>query len=202
MIRPGRPLDALQQWRPAASSSQAAMPGDGAPRKTARSGPRSKTSPYIGVSQVRSSGAAAAVAVVDLSLSCLCCTSGPAPAAAGCLADRRLPWPIHPQYKRTGRWEAHVWQPNAGPSGKGRQLHLGSFLTPYQAARCAGQAALRAEPLHASHAAHRAAARPCTASARARCPRRRAGRTTAPRFLCAGPTPSSTFPWPSTGTTR
>jgi hypothetical protein len=39
------------------------------------------------------------------------------------------------QYKRTGRWEAHIWDSSSGPSGKGRQLHLGSFLTPYQAAR-------------------------------------------------------------------
>lgn len=85
-----------------------------------RSGPKSKSSPFIGVSQ----------------------------------------------YKRTGRWEAHIWDSESAPeevpedsggddgstvargkggSGKGkkqpqrqgRQIHLGSFLTAIQAARWA-----------------------------------------------------------------
>ncbi len=87
-------------------------------------------------------------------------------------------WPVRPcpQYKRTGRWEAHIWDSSgchdqqherdggkggkgngkaskgggaggssrgggggfAGGGGhKGRQLHLGSFLTATQAARWA-----------------------------------------------------------------
>lgn len=72
-----------------------------------RSGPKSKSSPFIGVSQ----------------------------------------------YKRTGRWEAHIWDAEvpacgggkggncsgggAGGGGKGKQIHLGSFLTALQAARYA-----------------------------------------------------------------
>ncbi|GFR42137.1 hypothetical protein Agub_g2983, partial [Astrephomene gubernaculifera] len=62
-----------------------------------RSGPKSRSSPFIGVSQ----------------------------------------------YKRTGRWEAHIWDSgDSTGSGKGRQLHLGSFLTAKQAARAYDRAAL------------------------------------------------------------
>ena len=31
------------------------------------------------------------------------------------------------QYKRTGRWEAHIWDSSEPGAKKGRQLHLGSF---------------------------------------------------------------------------
>jgi len=31
------------------------------------------------------------------------------------------------QYKRTGRWEAHIWDSSDPGAKKGRQLHLGSF---------------------------------------------------------------------------
>lgn len=48
-----------------------------------------------------------------------------------------------PQYKRTGRWEAHIWDSSvSGSSSKGKQLHLGSFLTSQQAARAYDRAAL------------------------------------------------------------
>lgn len=44
------------------------------------------------------------------------------------------------QYKRTGRYEAHVWNSNTlapSASGKrGRQLHLGSFSDGDRAAKC------------------------------------------------------------------
>lgn len=43
----------------------------------------------------------------------------------------------HTQARRHGRWEAHIW--DSAPEGqgsKGRQLHLGSFHTAVQAAKC------------------------------------------------------------------
>eukprot|EP00775_Hariotina_reticulata_P014293 gene14293-20_t len=55
------------------------------------------------------------------------------------------------QYKRTGRWEAHIWDSTSSTkgntvtsskAGKGRQLHLGSFLTAAQAARAYDRAAI------------------------------------------------------------
>ena len=40
------------------------------------------------------------------------------------------------QYKRTGRWEAHIWEAAADSGvGKARQLHLGFFATAEQAAK-------------------------------------------------------------------
>ena len=39
------------------------------------------------------------------------------------------------QYKRTMRWEAHCWDRAPGDGSKGKQLHLGSYLTAVQAAR-------------------------------------------------------------------
>ena len=44
------------------------------------------------------------------------------------------------KYKRTGRWEAHIWQSRgAAPNSlkKGRQVHLGSFNDGDRAAQCA-----------------------------------------------------------------
>ena len=52
------------------------------------------------------------------------------------------------QYKRTGRFEAHVWNSNAAPASnsgkKGRQIHLGSFQDGARAARRACMSRLRA----------------------------------------------------------
>jgi hypothetical protein len=109
------------------------------PRRKTRSGPRSKTSPYVGVSQ----------------------------------------------YKRTGRWEAHIWDSSGGPAGKGRQLHLGSFMTPYQAARweVEGLTSRARRPLRAPSARVVAALYLLLSRRPAQPTRRRlgrAGRTTAP----------------------
>ncbi|KAL4436679.1 hypothetical protein ABPG75_003818 [Micractinium tetrahymenae] len=71
-------------------------PGPVATTKTKRrSGPKSKSSPFIGVTQ----------------------------------------------YKRTGNWEAHIWQ--GSPKAKGFQRHLGSYETAEEAARCYDRAALK-----------------------------------------------------------
>ncbi|KDD73540.1 hypothetical protein H632_c2070p0, partial [Helicosporidium sp. ATCC 50920] len=67
-----------------------------APVKRRRSGPKSKSSPYIGVTQ----------------------------------------------YKRTGRYEAHIWIVEMR-GAKGHQRHLGSYATAEDAARCYDRAALR-----------------------------------------------------------
>ena len=45
-------------------------------------------------------------------------------------------------YRRTGRWEAHIWEER-------RQIHLGSFATPEDAARSYDRAALRFRGLDA-----------------------------------------------------
>mmetsp|Transcript_6375 Transcript_6375/g.16452 ORF Transcript_6375/g.16452 Transcript_6375/m.16452 type:complete len:302 (+) Transcript_6375:442-1347(+) len=68
-------------------------------RKKSRSGPKSKSSSFIGVSQ----------------------------------------------YRRTGRWEAHIWdcaKSQGTPGAKGRQLHLGSFDCAEDAARAYDRAAI------------------------------------------------------------
>eukprot|EP00890_Picochlorum_soloecismus_P003200 jgi/Picsp_1/3881/NSC_01393-R1_ap2 domain transcription factor len=44
------------------------------------------------------------------------------------------------QYKKTGRWEAHIWLPN--PNGRGSQRHLGSYETAENAARAFDRATI------------------------------------------------------------
>lgn len=44
------------------------------------------------------------------------------------------------QYKKTGRWEAHIWLPN--PHGRGSQRHLGSYETAEHAARAFDRATI------------------------------------------------------------
>jgi len=46
------------------------------------------------------------------------------------------------QYRRTGRWEAHIWDASGIAGKKGRQLHLGSFDEVNDAARAYDRAAL------------------------------------------------------------
>lgn len=48
-------------------------------------------------------------------------------------------------YKKSGRWEAHIWDstPTPAKGGKGKQLHLGSFLGPEPAAVAYDRAALK-----------------------------------------------------------
>ena len=46
------------------------------------------------------------------------------------------------QYRRTGRWEAHIWDCGKAPGMKGRQLHLGSFDCAEDAARAYDRAVL------------------------------------------------------------
>ena len=50
------------------------------------------------------------------------------------------------QYRRTGRWEAHIWQPivnlSRSSSRPGQQLHLGSFPTAEVAALAYDRAAI------------------------------------------------------------
>jgi hypothetical protein len=46
------------------------------------------------------------------------------------------------QYRRTGRWEAHIWDASGVAGKKGRQLHLGSFDEVNDAARAYDRAAL------------------------------------------------------------
>eukprot|EP00887_Chlorella_sp_A99_P007493 scaffold2.g7493.t1 len=88
------PADSLPMLAQSAAPPPAAAAA--APARTRkRSGPRSRTSPYLGVTQ----------------------------------------------YKRTGRWEAHLWISN--PRGKGFQRHLGSYATAEDAARCYDRAALK-----------------------------------------------------------
>jgi hypothetical protein len=41
------------------------------------------------------------------------------------------------KYKRTGRWEAHIWDSSEPVGRKGKQLHLGSFPSARPAALCA-----------------------------------------------------------------
>merc|ERR1712157_665976 len=75
-------------------------------RKRSRSGPKSKSSSFIGVSQ----------------------------------------------YRRTGRWEAHIWdcaKSRSTPGAKGRQLHLGSFDCAEDAARAYDRAAIHFRGINA-----------------------------------------------------
>ena len=69
------------------------------------------------------------------------------------------------KYKRTGRWEAHIWQSRGSAPGslkKGRQVHLGSFNDGDRAAQCARVPALLSQP-SCSHACM-AARMPATGS--------------------------------------
>ncbi|KAK9816799.1 hypothetical protein WJX72_005214 [[Myrmecia] bisecta] len=73
-------------------------------KKPARSGPRSRTSCYLGVTR----------------------------------------------YKRTGRWEAHIWDSSDASRPKGRQIHLGSFSGAEPAAKAYDRAAVRIRGFDAS----------------------------------------------------
>lgn len=55
--------------------------------------------------------------------------------------SRSSPYKGVTQYRRTGKWEAHVWIPN--PRGRGFQRHLGSYHTAEEAARCFDRATIR-----------------------------------------------------------
>ena len=55
--------------------------------------------------------------------------------------SRSSPFKGVTQYRRTGKWEAHIWIPN--PRGRGYQRHLGSYHTAEDAARCFDRATIR-----------------------------------------------------------
>ena len=91
--RPGAPAGTAKAGKAQATNSEESQD---AKARRCRSGPKSKSSKFIGVSQ----------------------------------------------YRRTGRWEAHIWDASGIPNVKGRQLHLGSFDDVHDAARAYDRAAL------------------------------------------------------------
>ncbi len=128
---------AMQPDPPAAGTS---------PRRRGRSGPKSRSSPYLGVSQASDSRGTQCTRGRDAPAAGArghCRTAGSCARVAG-PADPLAPALLPLQYKRTGRWEAHIWDSGEPGSGaKGRQLHLGSFTNPEAASRCARGGALR-----------------------------------------------------------
>ncbi|KAK9820825.1 hypothetical protein WJX74_009775 [Apatococcus lobatus] len=68
--------------------------------------------------------------------------SGPANATSAYLGVTR--------YKRTGRYEAHIWEASQDTRAqKGRQIHLGSFASSFAAARAYDMAALKMRGVYA-----------------------------------------------------
>jgi hypothetical protein len=55
--------------------------------------------------------------------------------------SRSSPYKGVTQYRRTGKWEAHIWIPGSA-RGKGHQRHLGSYDTAEDAARCFDRATI------------------------------------------------------------
>lgn len=94
-----------------------------------RSGPRSRSSPYKGKQKPKkrfSASFSAELRRTRCKHECLPVVTSPAGVT---------------QYKRTGRWEAHIWVSN--PRGRGYQRHLGSYLTAEDAARAFDRATIR-----------------------------------------------------------
>lgn len=55
-------------------------------------------------------------------------------------------WAAYLQYKRTGRWEAHIWDRLGTTSSGlkvGKQVHVGSFFEPHLAGRAYDRAAIK-----------------------------------------------------------
>ena len=101
-------------------------------RKRKRSGPRSRTSEYLGVTRVRG------IACTTFTISA--CIGHCQSACPGIISFSLLGLSMHvcrAKYKRTGRWEAHIWDSSDPGSRKGKQLHLGSFPAARPAAMCA-----------------------------------------------------------------
>jgi hypothetical protein len=61
--------------------------------------------------------------------------------------SRSSPYKGVTQYRRTGKWEAHIWIPGTS-RGKGHQRHLGSYETAEDAARCFDRATIHVRGAH------------------------------------------------------